>query len=415
MSKVSDGSGSGAALEVRLANGVWHRGRLLQWVAGTEPLRWRVQFDDGEIRDDIVLGNPEAPVRFEASAYGAVVEVRFADGEWYIGRLVELVRGGDRWGVAFEDGDWAEDVRLGDPDVRYAFAGGEPRRGGKRGRMVYAGEDAGPRSRKRADGKGAGRPGGPDRRHEGRGGRATGCLECGMCGRAFPAPSKLAAHMRTHTGEKPHVCETCGKAFPRSCDLARHLRTHTGERLHVCETCGHACSSSSHLAVHMRTHSGEKPRVCETCSKAFSRSDDLARHMRTHTGEKPYVCETCGKAFSDSENLARHILTHSGERLHVCETCGKAFALSGTLARHMRTHSGEKPHVCETCSKAFSTSGHLTVHMRTHSGERPHVCGTCGKAFSQSNNLTKHLRTHSGKRGRMAASCAARPFRAPAT
>ena len=50
---------------------------------------------------------------------GAVLEVRFADGVWYRGRLVELVSGSDVWGVAFEDGDWAEDVRLGDPDVRY--------------------------------------------------------------------------------------------------------------------------------------------------------------------------------------------------------------------------------------------------------------------------------------------------------
>ena len=51
------------------------------------------------------------------------MEVRF-DGEWYRGRLVELVSGSDVWGVAFDDGDWAEDVRLEDPDVRYVFAGG---------------------------------------------------------------------------------------------------------------------------------------------------------------------------------------------------------------------------------------------------------------------------------------------------
>ena len=36
---------------------------------------------------------------------------------------MELVRGGQQWGVAFEDGDWVEDVRLGDPDVRSVFAG----------------------------------------------------------------------------------------------------------------------------------------------------------------------------------------------------------------------------------------------------------------------------------------------------
>ena len=118
--------GAGAAVEVRFADGVWYRGRLVERVAGTEPPRWKVQFDDGELRDDISLANPEAPVRFDAGAYGATVEVRFA-GDWCRGRLVELVSGSDVWGVAFDDGDWAEDVRLGNPDVRYVLAKGAER------------------------------------------------------------------------------------------------------------------------------------------------------------------------------------------------------------------------------------------------------------------------------------------------
>ena len=109
----------GSVVEVQLANGVWRRGKLVEQVV---PPKWRVQFDDGELREDIRLGNPKAPVRFDASAYGATVEVRVA-GAWRRGRLVDLVRGSEILGVAFEDGGWAENVRLGDPDVRYAFEG----------------------------------------------------------------------------------------------------------------------------------------------------------------------------------------------------------------------------------------------------------------------------------------------------
>ena len=83
-------------------------------------------------------------MRFAASAYGSTVEVRFA-GEWRRGRLVELERGGEQWGVAFEDGGWAEDVRLGDVDVRYVFAG----RGGGRGSVEDVGEGEGQELRKR--------------------------------------------------------------------------------------------------------------------------------------------------------------------------------------------------------------------------------------------------------------------------
>ena len=128
-------AGQGAAVEVCFSDGVWYRGRLVKRIPEANPLRWRVRFDDGEVRDDICLDSAHTPVRFDAAAYYAVVEVQY-DGSWYRGRLVELIKGSVVWGVAFEDGDWAEDVRLGDPDVRYICAEveGEAQAGRKRGR-----------------------------------------------------------------------------------------------------------------------------------------------------------------------------------------------------------------------------------------------------------------------------------------
>ena len=366
------GSGRGAALEVQFADGVWRRGRLVERVAGTEPPRQKVQLDD------IFLADLKAPVRFDASAYGSTVEVR-VDGEWRRGRLVELVRGGDVWGVAFEDGDWAEDVRVNSPDVRYVFAGRGAKLGEKRGRGGDAGDCEGEESRKRVGENPHGK-----------------VYVCETCGKACSTTSNLYQHTRSHSREKlPHVCETCGKVFLRPDKLTLHMLWHSGERPHVCVTCGKAFSHSGNLNVHMRIHSGDMPHVCETCGKAFVMFSHLTVHMLKQSWERPHVCETCGKAFTTFSHLTVHMRTHSGEKPHVCKTCGKAFTMSGYLTAHMLMHSGEKPHVCEMCGKAFSRSDNLATHMRTHSGERPHACETCGKAFSHSSTLATHMRTHS--------------------
>uniref|UniRef100_UPI00398E8C00 zinc finger protein 367-like n=1 Tax=Pristiophorus japonicus TaxID=55135 RepID=UPI00398E8C00 len=80
-------------------------------------------------------------------------------------------------------------------------------------------------------------------------------IRCHICNRVFPREKSLQAHKRTHTGERPYVCDypSCGRAFVQSGQLKTHQRLHTGEKPFICSEPG-CVSKFTHANRHCVKH-----------------------------------------------------------------------------------------------------------------------------------------------------------------
>ncbi|NWW58005.1 ZN335 protein, partial [Ifrita kowaldi] len=134
---------------------------------------------------------------------------------------------------------------------------------------------------------------------------------CPVCNRVYPMQKRLTQHMKTHSTEKPHMCDKCGKSFKKRYTFKMHLLTHIqaiANRRFKCEFCDYVCEDKKVLLNHQLSHMNDKPYKCSVCKYSTFREDFLVSHMAVkHTGGKPFACEFCHFTTKHKKNLRLHV------------------------------------------------------------------------------------------------------------
>ena len=110
-------------------------------------------------------------------------------------------------------------------------------------------------------------------------------IKCEHCGIVFRRLNTYRGHVNIHHSDNPeYACKHCGKRWETIPRRKAHERIHEGLTTIPTIPCPHCGKEvvKKNMAAHIRTHTGEKPYKCKDCDYACVSSTALSLHRRRH-------------------------------------------------------------------------------------------------------------------------------------
>ncbi|KAJ4419439.1 hypothetical protein N0V85_001011 [Neurospora sp. IMI 360204] len=246
------------------------------------------------------------------------------------------------------------------------------------------------------------------------------------CTKTFNRPARLAAHLRSHTNDRPFKCpyDDCDKDYLEEKHLSQHIKGfHTNDRKYTCPEpgCGKSFVTNTRLRRHALVHEGADRYRCRgygDCVQSFRKHQTLQRHIRTaHIGQSAYPCgnDGCDAGFDTASALRRHVEREHGDLKFWCDECnaeaegddngGRRVGFTTMLL--LQAHMKKEHNNCAFCGVRCGTQNDMMRHVELyHSAktveDRKTIACTwegCDKKFTRVSNLNTHIKSaHEGHR-----------------